>query len=197
MQTVKSELIDSIVQNFRPVNQTFSGFQNATLFLFNYTFTNITVNSFSMNYDNSKIEFREHQPNIHVELNDFIFNMTFNYSLKADPEFYVDEGPSQIEFYFENITIGLGMINVEGVPQFIPQDIFAKFKGANTYFGGGGDLSYILNTASVLLKNQMEKGATELVTQMVGFVVPMLNSQLSKNGCTMSLMQNTTMTASW
>ena len=45
-------------------------------------------------------------------------NLNFNYTVRTNPQFYFDQGPGQISFYYKNISIGLDLKTVNGVFQY-------------------------------------------------------------------------------
>ena len=74
--------------------------------------------------------------------------------------------------------------DANGVFQFEASDIFANYTGSDMYFTGGGDLSYILNTASFLLNGSLVQDPSNTVKTMVQQVLPIINGQLQAIGCT-------------
>ena len=137
-----------------------------------------------MDYAKSTIEFRPEEPHIFIQFIDYTMDLKFNYSIKAEPEFYRDEGPGQVQFAYQNITLGLDLYrNPEGIFQLKTSDIKANFTNGATFFGGEGDLSYMLNVGSQLLTSQMNQSASATIEQMVNQALPLINGQLAAGGC--------------
>lgn len=183
MSSIKTDLIDSLIQEFRPQNVRVNDTFYLGLFNLTYDVYNITMESFSMDYNNSVIEFQEEKPNIRVIFRDLQMNLQLRFNITADPRFYVDEGPGQIVFGFNNITIGLGIIQTDGIFQFEVQDIEASFKGGDSRFDGQGDLSFAFTQLATLLRQQMFNNPSLTIQTMVQNVLPFINSRIFASGC--------------
>ena len=147
-----------------------------------YDLTGITVNTIQFDAVNSKIMFQAEKPNILTELVNLQMDMVFDFSIKAQPEFYVDEGNARISFWFNKTSVGLGMINLNGVYQFTVEDVSAVYWGSNSYFNGTGDLSFVLNKATQVLNGIMAQNINKTVEQVVSFLIPMINGQIANLG---------------
>lgn len=187
MDSIKNDLISVFIESFRPNNSTFSGSQNLGLFNLTYDLTGVTVNTIQFDTSKSKIKFQENKPNIVTELIDLQMDAVFNFSIKAQPEFYIDEGNARISYYFNRTTVGLGLINLDGVYQLTVEDVTAEYRGSNTFFNGTGDLSYVLNSATQLLDGVMRQNINQTVAQVVSFLVPAINSQIASLGTSMNI----------
>lgn len=156
---------------------------DAQVFKFGYDLRGLTLKEFSMDYNKSVVRFNKEKPNIVFEFIDFNFDLEFNYSLVADPKFYVDEGPGEIKFAFKNVTVGYGIIQVDGVFQLEVQEVTADFNTLDYNFGGQGDISFLLQKASALVKGFMEQDASATIANILNNAIPLLNGQLMAAGC--------------
>ena len=140
------------------------------------------MNTIQFDSQNSVIKFQQDMPNIVTELVDLQMDLVFNFSIKAQPEFYLDEGEGRLSFWFNKTNVGLGMINNKGIYQFTVGDVSAVYCGSNSYFHGTGDLSFVLNQAAQLLNGFMSQNVNQTVSQMVGFLISTMNSQIAALG---------------
>lgn len=183
LKTIKTQVIDAFIQSIKPQDWSTTGTYNLGLFKFTYNVTDLNMYQWDMDYVKSKIEFRADEPHLHLEFINYTMYMDFNYSLYADPKFYLDEGPAQVSFRFDNISIGLNIIIVDGVFQLQTNAVDAVYVDGNTYFMGQGDISYAMNAASFFLKSQLKEHTTDTVRGMVNQIVPIINGQLMAMGC--------------
>ena len=163
MKAVKNDLITVFFETFKPQNASFSGAQNLGLFNVTYDITRFNMNTIQIDSEKSVIKFQQTKPNIITEFVDLQMDLYFNFSIKAQPEFYLDEGQGRISFWFNKTSVGLGMFNNQGVFQFNVEDVSAVYWGSNSYFHGTGDLSFALNQAALLLNGFMEQNINQFV----------------------------------
>lgn len=187
MDTVKTELINEFFNIFRPKDATFTGSKNLELFEVFYNLSGVTMNQFDMNYKKSSIRFQAQEPNIVIDLIDFVTNLDFNFNITAAPRFYEDIGSGAIHFEFDRLMVGLTIKEVEGVFQFAVEQTDAIVKGTGTHFNGTGDLSFILNQAATLIQGQLVNNPNETIGTFVGLVLPAVNGMISKSGCSADL----------
>ena len=119
------------------------------------------MNEFSFDNKTSIIKFNEERPNIYIEIHNFWMDLDFNYSVRAIPEFYIDEGPGQIKFHYNNISIGLEVTVLDGFFQYLIYEVHADYDNGETYFNGKGDLSYILSRTAQITDNLLRQNANK------------------------------------
>lgn len=188
LKTIKNQVIDSLIEAFKPQEVNMVDTYNLSLFNFTYNVTDLTMHAFDMDYEASTVEFRDTDPHIYIEFIDFQMDLVFNYSLYANPLFYLDEGPGRVTTNFQNVSIGLDLVEVDGKFQFKVFDIFANYTGGLTKFGGQGDISYVLNTVAETLRNSFFADASGTIRGIVEQALPLINGQLQGGGCTQEYM---------
>lgn len=183
MDTIKTQLIDSFVKEFRPQNVRFNDTFNLSLFDFTYDLYNITMQTFYMDYDKSEIKYYADAPNIRMTFYNLEMKLGMNFSLTANPEFYRDVGPGQFAFAFENMTIGLTLVEDNGVFQLRTEEINAAYMGGDTFFRGTGDLSFALDSVTTLVEQQMLSNPGSTLTSIITPLLGVINGKIAAAGC--------------
>jgi hypothetical protein len=141
------------------------------------------MKDFSMDYKKSVIKFQKQKPNILMQFFDFQMDLETNFNLSTTPFFYSDIGEGKFSFLFDNMTIGLGIAQKDGVFSIQPDKVTAHYSKGLTYFNGTGDLSFALNAATSFIEDQMRKNANQTLASFVGLGVGAFNSAITKSGC--------------
>jgi hypothetical protein len=110
--------------------------------------------------------------------------LNFFFNITAEPRFYEDIGAGEFSFLFEELMIGLTIVNTtEGVFQIQVDDVNAVYGGGSTALKGTGDLSFALDQVTTLIEAQMQSNPNNTIRMFVDLLLPQINGIIAASGC--------------